>query len=87
MAWPDDRLDRLEGRVDECATDVAELRGEVRSGFKTMRDRIEERFDIVDQAHANVERRAGRVDWKTVLAVASTVVVPIVVALIVSGGS
>lgn len=81
--WDDARLDRLEARVDRVDTKVDELTGECRAGFKAMT----KRFDTVDDAHANVEKRATRVDWKTVLAVASTVVVPIVVAIIVASGS
>lgn len=50
----------------------------MRADIGKLHDLIEKRFDVVDQAHA---RQKG-VDWKTVLAVAATIVVPIVVAII-----
>lgn len=71
----EERLDRMERKVDQLVGDFSEFRGEVR-----------QRFNTIDEDHARVEHRAGKVDWKTILAFASTVVVPIVVAVIVSGG-
>lgn len=78
----EDRLARLEQRVDRVVGDVGELKGEVRAGFETMT----ERFDVIDAAHRRADVRAARVDWKTIIAFASTVVVPIVTAIIATGG-
>ena len=80
-------LAELPQRVVEIRGDLSrlklELREDMREGFKKMATR----FDTVDQAHERSETRAGKVDWKTIIAFASTVVVPIVVAIILEGGS
>lgn len=78
-----DRLDRLEGRLDGVVGDVRDLRREVRDGF----DAMAERFDTVDEAHEIATERAGRVDWKTIIAFAATVVVPILIAFITRGAT
>lgn len=72
----DDALARIERRVDGVVIELGELRGEVAR-----------RFDTVDEAHAEQQLRAARVDWRTVTAIAGTIVVPIVVAIIAASSA
>lgn len=78
------RVSRLHAKIEQAVakfeTQLADATKKFERELVKLGKTLGERFDTVDQAHADVARRG--VDWKTVLAVASTVVVPIVVALI-----
>lgn len=71
-------VDKLEGTVERLGDTVENVRDEIRS-----------RFDRVDLAHETGGASAAvthGADWRTVLAIAGTVVVPIVVAIITTSG-
>jgi DNA anti-recombination protein RmuC len=56
----DERVAYLEGRLEEHASTVISLRGDVRDRF----DRVDERFDRVDERFDRIDRRLDRLDDK-----------------------
>jgi hypothetical protein len=75
--WNDQSLDKLDGSVEN-----------VERGLGTVHRRIDKLFEaLVDEKpDGTVSPATSALDWKTILAVAATIVVPIVVAIIMAPG-